>query len=153
MVQVELKQHSRPHKESLQPLWPGGVVDLHRTASVTVPPAVHRRHRRCEITAAGAGRGDARPAARTCGGRAHGDVPGPPSAVSGSGWSPDGTRLLTTSTDHTARICDAATGRLVGWQLDQFPASGLAVWSSPKHELLGAGTSAGSSACNSRPSA
>ncbi len=30
--------------------------------------------------------------------------------VSGGGWSPDGTRLLTTSHDNTARIWDAATG-------------------------------------------
>jgi WD40 repeat protein len=58
--------------------------------------------------------------------------------VSGGGWSPDGTRLLTTSHDRSARIWDAATGQLVGWQLDQLPHSELAIWSSPAHKLLGA---------------
>lgn len=58
--------------------------------------------------------------------------------VTGGGWSPDGTRLLTTSADRTARVWDAATGRLVGWQLEQLPKGELTVWSSPGHELLGA---------------
>jgi WD40 repeat protein len=58
--------------------------------------------------------------------------------VTGGAWSPDGTRLLTTSNDRTARIWDATTGQPVGWQLDQLPDSELAIWSSPEHELLGA---------------
>jgi WD40 repeat protein len=33
------------------------------------------------------------------------------SAVSGGAWSPDGTHLLTTSWDNTARIWDATTGQ------------------------------------------
>jgi hypothetical protein len=33
--------------------------------------------------------------------------------VSGGGWSPDGARLLTTGYDRTARVWDAATGRVL----------------------------------------
>ncbi len=53
-------------------------------------------------------------------------------------WSPDNTRILTTSSDGTARIWDANASRPAGWRLEQLPAGELAVFSAGEDELFGA---------------
>jgi hypothetical protein len=58
--------------------------------------------------------------------------------VFGSGFSPDGTQVLTTSGDRTSRIWNTATGNQIGRQLEQLPDGQVAVWSVPEHRILGA---------------
>jgi WD40 repeat protein len=50
-------------------------------------------------------------------------------------FSPDGTRLATTSTDGTARLWDSTTGQLI-WLTANFPNNATASWSPTGNRLL-----------------
>jgi WD40 repeat protein len=52
-------------------------------------------------------------------------------------FSPDGTRIATTSDDRTARLCDSTTGRQC-WLVASFPNNAAASWSPIDNRLLSA---------------